>query len=317
MSEYTQYDEVESGESLLAVLDEITVIVENAKSVPLSSSALINRNEILELLHNAVDVLPSQLVEAHNMLQEKEKVSDNARENADRLIAEAREQAKHIISQAKAQAERLVSRDSVVIKARQQATKILDETKSKAARITNGANEYSDSTLAEVAMQLSGVEEYLAQIQVQIEAGRDVLAKRREAETEAMIKRENEPLDSDSENDLIHSRSTRAGGLHSYRADARQKEDPEKEFNGTELDFATVQAEYARMENSVNTAESVETANTAIDPAKDEMPEKMPKNHENKTENTASAHLPEILPEDFDYFEPELEFTEENNEYKS
>ncbi|XCB30206.1 hypothetical protein RQN30_01825 [Arcanobacterium hippocoleae] len=104
MSEYEQFDETETGESLLAVLDEITVMVENAKSVPLSSSVLINRREMLDLLDTAHSILPAQIVEADNVLQDAAKVSDTARDNADRVVAAAREKAKQIISQAKAQA---------------------------------------------------------------------------------------------------------------------------------------------------------------------------------------------------------------------
>lgn len=269
MSEYEHADEVESGESLLAVLDEITVLVENAKSVPLSSSILLNRHELLELLNTAAQMLPSELVEAHNMLQEQAKVSNQARDKADRVIAEAREQAKHIIAQAKAQAQRMVSRDSVTVKARQQAAQIVDEAKSKAAKISAGANQYSDATLAEVASQLAAVQEYVDQIQVQIDAGRDVLAQRQAAEAENVAERDavdrEAALQQEASQRQIReaARENKAAEKAGSAADRGEKLD--SEFSDAQLDFATVQAAFAQMEADGANGDFVRVADVATE----------------------------------------------------
>lgn len=337
MSEYEQYDEVESGESLLAVLDEITVMVENAKSVPLSSSILLNRHELLELLNNAAQMLPSELVEAHNMLQERAKVSDQARDTADRIIAESREQAKHILAQAKAQAQRMVSRDSVTVKARQQAAQIVDEAKSKAARISAGADQYSDSMLAEVASQLGAVQEYIEQIQVQIDAGRDVLAQRQEAEAELVAER-----DAADREEELHQQEDhrRVRELARENTNQHHQLEAEDEFSDTELDFAAVQAAYARAEEEdaiarsevrqteqaaqggevpvamqvpTDESELPSTAQTAAVAAEHDcdLPAQAEKDAGNENQ------LLSQLPADFDEFVPELEFDEYNEDYRA
>ncbi len=178
------YKELETGESLIAVLDEIVELVETAKAMPLSASVLVNRGELLELLATAREIVPTQIVEADSVLRDIERVNDDAQEQAERIISLAEADAQQIIAQAKAEAQRLVSQDSVTVLAKSNATRIVDEAKSKADRITGGANDYSDSTLEELAGQLIAVQEYLDQIQLQIEAGRTVLAERRELAAE-------------------------------------------------------------------------------------------------------------------------------------
>ncbi|MDR6940126.1 hypothetical protein [Arcanobacterium hippocoleae] len=354
MSEYENYDEVETGESLIAVLEEITSLVDHAKSVPLSSSILINRHEMLDLLDRAAQMLPSQLVEAHQMLQHKAKVSGQARDEADRLIAEAREQAKHILAQAKAEAQRLASRDSVTIKARQQAAKIVDEAKSKASRVTDGANQYSDSTLAEVSGQLAGVQEYLAQIQVQIEAGRDVLAQR--LDEYSLQQQDGESVEQEFEfgngpeisaADLPRSSSSHlapvnaADALGSASLDPVANPEDKLEFGGTEMDFAAVKEQFAHpvtpQEGVAQLPHGGEVAlgehdqwgrsDTELTAETAAMPE-VGNHHANSLQQQArpagslplqdpQSELPARLPEDFDEFVPELEFEQELDDFRA
>ncbi|MDY5585096.1 MAG: hypothetical protein SPG61_04840 [Arcanobacterium sp.] len=180
----TETENIESGESLIQILDEITELVTNAKSMPLSASVLVNRGELLDMLELAREIVPSQIVAADSVLRDIDRVNDDAKDEADRIIARAEENAEQIIAQAKNEAQRLVSQDAVTVSAKSQATKIIDEAKSKADRTIAGANDYSDGTLEELAEQIIAVQEHLDQIQAQIEAGREVLADRREIAAE-------------------------------------------------------------------------------------------------------------------------------------
>ncbi|XCB30205.1 hypothetical protein RQN30_01820 [Arcanobacterium hippocoleae] len=233
------------------------------------------------------------------------------------------------------------------MKARQQAAKILDEAKSKAARITAGANQYSDATLAEVAAQLGGVQEYLHQIQVQIDAGRDVLAQRREAQTEYAAESGSADF---SKQTTVHTPRRESGKHMQNRQTAAENQEAEihirdhkAESGDAEIDFAAVQAKYAQIADLASgsadfvqggeiqggeisapnaqqespeqfftapTAESVPEQAAAPDNANLHSVKKLRANMPGAVPPLESETLPDKLPDDFDDFVPELEFTE-------
>lgn len=170
----------EQGESLLEILDELIGIVENAKSLPMSASVIVNRSELLDLLETAREIVPDQIVAADSVLQDAGAVSEKARQDAaeirersqqeaETIVAEAREQASRLVAQAREQASRLVAHDQVTIAAKSQATRILDEATSKADNLKRGADDYAATTLADLSDELNHLLD-------QIEAGRAHLA---------------------------------------------------------------------------------------------------------------------------------------------
>ena len=82
--------------------------------MPLSSSAMINRDEILELLEEANNRLPEELRAARWLLRER-----------DEFLAKARREADDILDAAPAQAERMVQRTEVVRAAEHRARQLV------------------------------------------------------------------------------------------------------------------------------------------------------------------------------------------------
>ena len=70
-------------------LEELTQMVEQAKAVPLSASCMVNRAQVLDLIEDIRDALPSSLDAADQLLAERESVVAEGRREADRIIAEA------------------------------------------------------------------------------------------------------------------------------------------------------------------------------------------------------------------------------------
>ncbi|VEI14035.1 hypothetical protein [Trueperella bialowiezensis] len=163
----------DKGESLLEILDELLEIVENAKSLPMSASVMVNRSQLSDLLKTAREIVPDQIVEADSVLQEAGAVSENARHEAEKIVESARHEAESIIAEAREQASRLVAQDQVTIAAKSQATRILDEAKSKADSLRRGADDYAATTLADLSDELNHLLD-------QIEAGRAHLATKEE-----------------------------------------------------------------------------------------------------------------------------------------
>ena len=147
-----------------AKLDELTALVESAKSMPLSASVLVNKAEILGLLDELRATLPEELREAQWVIKDREEVIDQGRKEAERIIADARsEQA------------RLVSRTEVMQSATKEAERIVAEAKENARQMRLEVEDYVDAKLA-------NFEVVLHKTLGAVERGRDKLRGRHELE---------------------------------------------------------------------------------------------------------------------------------------
>jgi cell division septum initiation protein DivIVA len=126
----------ETGE-VEVLLDELVAVVEKAKSMPLSSSAIIARDEVLQLLDAARAALPSELQRARRVLQDRDEVRQRAEREASELIDEARAQAAH-----------MVQRTEVVRQARHLAERLVEDAEAEGRKIRHEADDYVDRKLA-------------------------------------------------------------------------------------------------------------------------------------------------------------------------
>ena len=140
------------------ILDELIDIVATAKSMPLSSSVMITRDEALELLEAARDELPEELRRARRLLKDREEV-----------LATARREAADIVEDARVQAERMVQRTEIVRQAEHRAIRIVEDAESESRRLRHEAEDYVDQKLA-------GFEIVLDRTMKTVRAGRERLA---------------------------------------------------------------------------------------------------------------------------------------------
>ncbi len=122
---------------LIERIDEMQVLVEEAKSVPLSSSAVINREEFLELLAQLKEEVPDEIRQARWLTRDR-----------DELLARARKEAEKIIAEARGQRDRLLSRTEIVHAAKREAERLIEEANQRGARIQHEAEDYVDQKLA-------------------------------------------------------------------------------------------------------------------------------------------------------------------------
>ena len=185
------------GASLVAILNELTELVTNARAVPMSASAMVNRSEVLDLLATARDQVPDQIVAADGLLADAEDMRAEAQGRADDIVERAQHDAEDTVSQAREQAARLVSQDAITIAAKARAQRIVDDAKSHADKLAAGADTYSDNSLLALQEQVSSigneleslnrtVQERIDSLVGQIIAGRTVISDRsREDEEES------------------------------------------------------------------------------------------------------------------------------------
>jgi len=80
-------------------LNQLTVTVRSAKTMPMSASCLVNRAEMLDILERLHDELPADLDQADALLSEREAVLGAGREQVERILEDARREREQLIEQ--------------------------------------------------------------------------------------------------------------------------------------------------------------------------------------------------------------------------
>jgi len=111
--------------------------VSTARTMPLSASVLVDRQELLDLLQGALERLPDELRQARWLLRERDEFLASRQREADMLLEDVR-----------AQAERMVQRTEIVRQANQVAQRILDDAREESRRLRHEAEDYCDQRLA-------------------------------------------------------------------------------------------------------------------------------------------------------------------------
>jgi F0F1-type ATP synthase membrane subunit b/b' len=130
-------DEPEKVPDTAGLLMQLREALDAARSMPLSASVMLNRDEFGELLQDAIDGLPEELKQARWLLKERDDVLERAQREAERIIDVAR-----------VRAERMVERTEVVREARRSAEDMVDQAGRLAAQMRLEAEDYVDRKLA-------------------------------------------------------------------------------------------------------------------------------------------------------------------------
>ena len=112
-------------------------IVASARPMPLSTSVMINRDEVLELLEEAIERLPEELRAARWLLKERED-----------YLTKVKHEGEEILEAARSRAERMVQRTEIVKASEARARKIIDAAQAEANRLKNECEDFCDAKLA-------------------------------------------------------------------------------------------------------------------------------------------------------------------------
>jgi F0F1-type ATP synthase membrane subunit b/b' len=111
--------------------------VQTAKAMPLSTSVLVSRDDLCDVLQRALNSFPNELRQARWLLKERQE-----------FIAEKEREADALLEEVKVQAERMVQRTEIVRQANHVAQRILDDANEEARRLRHEAEDYADQKLA-------------------------------------------------------------------------------------------------------------------------------------------------------------------------
>jgi cell division septum initiation protein DivIVA len=172
---------------LYETVDELTTVIENARSVPMSGSCMVPRDHLLDLLDDLRESLPEDVQAAGAIVDqrteilqqaqaeaerltgrtrvESEQLLTSARRQRDELLAQAQVDAEDILAEAEAEAERLVAegvahRDAVVAAAQAEHERLITETEVYRGAVSR-ADELGARTAADVARMRAEVDQYV------------------------------------------------------------------------------------------------------------------------------------------------------------
>jgi cell division septum initiation protein DivIVA len=126
-----------------AKLAEIRQVVEDARSMPMSASAVVNRAELLNLIDELGGAIATELTDAERVVAERDAVLDEGRQQAEQLLADARNEREHIMS------------DTEVFRlAKREADEVLAHARAESEELRKETDEYVDAKLANFEITL-------------------------------------------------------------------------------------------------------------------------------------------------------------------
>jgi cell division septum initiation protein DivIVA len=126
-----------------AKLAALRQVVEEARSMPMSASAVVNRSEVLGLVDELEAAITQAFSDAERVLADRDSVVGDGRKEADRIVEQAR-----------SESERLASDTEVFRVAQREADQVLAHARDEAAALRQETDEYVDAKLANFEITL-------------------------------------------------------------------------------------------------------------------------------------------------------------------
>jgi cell division septum initiation protein DivIVA len=128
---------------VLVLIDKLDDLIHNAKSVPLTDTVRVEKEEVYDILDQMRASIPEEIKQARWIVKERQDMLAEAKREAERLIQESRDKA-----------EEIASHEEVVRIAHEQSDAILTEAEARAAEMNSGAIDYADEVFGTLEANL-------------------------------------------------------------------------------------------------------------------------------------------------------------------
>ena len=128
------------------LLRRVLDLVNSAPKMPLSSTVRLEKDEVVEMLEEAISRLPEEMRQARWLLKERQEYLAKVQREGDEILAAARERA-----------ERIVQRTELVREAQRVANRTLEEANDEARKLKHAAEDFVDQKLASFEIVLERV----------------------------------------------------------------------------------------------------------------------------------------------------------------
>jgi vacuolar-type H+-ATPase subunit H len=121
---------------ILNLLEELEDHIDTAATVPVLGKTVIDKDQVLDILKDINQSLPSEIQEAKGITEEREKI-----------IREAEEEYQRRMNEAQAEHDRLVDNHEITQKAAEKATRMLDDTEAHIKDLKLRTYDYLDKMI--------------------------------------------------------------------------------------------------------------------------------------------------------------------------
>jgi vacuolar-type H+-ATPase subunit H len=128
---------------VLVLIDKLDDIIHNARSVPLTDSVMIDREEMYDILDQMRSTIPEEIKQARWIVKERQE-----------MLAEAKQEAERVLTEAQERADRLASETEVVRLAERNAQQVMEDARERERETRLGAEDYADEVLGNLEINL-------------------------------------------------------------------------------------------------------------------------------------------------------------------
>ena len=143
---------------LYETVDELTTVIENARSVPMSASCMVPRDHLLDLLDDLRESLPEDVQAAGAIVEQRTEILQQAQAEAERLTGRTRGESEQLLSAARRQRDELLGtarrqRDELLAQAQADAEELLVTAEAEAERLVEEGRRERGALLLEAQEQ--------------------------------------------------------------------------------------------------------------------------------------------------------------------
>jgi cell division septum initiation protein DivIVA len=139
---------------LYETVDELTTVIENARSVPMSGSCMVPRDHLLDLLDDLRESLPEDVQAAGAIVEQRTEILQQAQAEAERLTGRTRAEVEQLLASAQRQRDDLLGtarrqRDELIARAQADAEDLLADAEAEAERLVAEGRAHREALIAE------------------------------------------------------------------------------------------------------------------------------------------------------------------------
>ncbi|MCU1615456.1 MAG: uncharacterized protein JWO98_2996 [Frankiales bacterium] len=143
---------------LYETVDELTSVIENARSVPMSGSCMVPRDHLLDLLDDLRESLPAEVHKAGAIVEQRTAILQEAQAEAERLTGVTRSESDELLAQAHRQREEILGtarrqRDEILARAQAEADELLAQAEAEADRLVADGERHRAAVVADARNQ--------------------------------------------------------------------------------------------------------------------------------------------------------------------
>lgn len=135
-----------SVESIVEVLNHMTSVIQQAKSIPFSDNCVISRDDMLYWIDQIRDNLPEEVQQARYMLEQNRQI-----------VASARQKAESILRETEQRSAAMVNEHEITMRAREVSQNMVEQANQTAWRMKTASTDYVKQRLNELENQLTEI----------------------------------------------------------------------------------------------------------------------------------------------------------------